>query len=99
MQVLIIYIVAWLPSHNLKIAITWKGNAMNLRKEFSEYYKEWFSRWNASSLVEQEQVLSDLIDSELFMDFILNDEVILLYDLIRDECVRRLAYSVRTEEQ
>lgn len=70
---------------------------MNLREEFMKYYKDWFSSWNASNLVKQEQVLSDLIDSELFMDFILCDEVVLLYDLIRDECVRRLALNCKSE--
>ena len=70
---------------------------MNLREEFTKYYKDWFSSWNASNLIKQEQLLSDLIDSDLFMDFILCDEVVLLYDLIRDECVRRLALSCKSE--
>ena len=67
-------------------------------KVFREYHKEYFSHWNVSSLVEQEEVLSKLIDSDLFQEFILADEIIVLYDMIRDECVKRLALSVRKVE-
>ncbi len=49
-------------------------------------------------MVEQEAVLSQLIDSDLFQNFILADEVIMLYDMICDECVKRLAFSVREDE-
>lgn len=62
---------------------------------FKEYHKNYFNHWKVSSLVEQENILSQLIDSDLFSDFVLADEVIMLYDLIRDECVRRLALSIR----
>lgn len=61
------------------------------RKTFEEYHKELFSHWKASSLVEQEALLFQIIDSDLFDNFVLIDEVILLHDLVRDECVRRLS--------
>lgn len=64
---------------------------MKNAKEFEKHYQEWFRGFNAKRLVECEQNLSNFIDSDLFCDFILSDEVILLYDLIRDECVRRVA--------
>ncbi len=62
------------------------------RKDFEEYHKELFSHWEASSLVEQEALLSQIIDSDLFDNFVLIDEVILLHDLIRNECVNRLSF-------
>ena len=65
---------------------------------FKEYHKDYFSHWRISSLIEQEHVLSQLIDSELFPNFVLADEVIMLYDLIRDECVKRLSMSVQYED-
>lgn len=65
---------------------------------FREYYEHYFSDWKVSSLVKQEDILSHLIDSDLFCDFVLADEVILLYDLVRDECVRRLAMRIEAEE-
>ena len=66
-------------------------------KVFKEYHSYYFSNWKVASLVEQEEILSKLIDSDLFSDFVLADEVIILYDLIRDECVKRLAVSIREE--
>lgn len=65
---------------------------------FREYYEDYFRDCKVSSLVKQEDILSRLIDSDLFDDFVLADEVILLYDLIRDECVRRLALAVQGEQ-
>jgi len=72
--------------------------SFEFRKIFEEYHKELFSHWQVSSLVEQEALLSQIIRSDLFDNFVLIDEVILLYDLVRDECVRRLVISVRSEE-
>lgn len=71
---------------------------VEFRRVFEEYHKEIFSHWKVKSLIEQEQILSDLIDSDLFENFVLIDEVIVLYDLVRDECVRRLTMSVESKE-
>lgn len=72
--------------------------SFEFRKVFEEYHKEVFSHWKAKSLVEQEAILSQLIDSDLFEHFVLIDEVILLYDLVRDECVKRLSVSCSKDE-
>ena len=64
---------------------------MAYSKQFKEHYQEWFRGFSAKRLVECEENLSSFIDCDLFHDFILSDEVILLYDMVRDECVRRVA--------
>lgn len=63
-------------------------------EQFKEYYRNWFSTCKASSLVRYEENLSQIIDSDLFDGFVLSDEVIVLYDLVRDECVYRVAKMV-----
>lgn len=60
-------------------------------KQFKEHYQEWFRGFSAKRLVECEENLSSFIDCDLFNNFVLSDEVILLYDMVRDECVRRVA--------
>lgn len=72
--------------------------SFEFRTIFEEYHRELFSHWQTSSLVEQEVLLSRIIHSDLFESFVLIDEVILLYDLVRDECVRRLAILAQSEE-
>lgn len=64
---------------------------MKYMKDFKEHYQEWLRGFSAKRLVECEENLSSFIDSDLFSSFILSDEVILLYDMVRDECVRRVA--------
>lgn len=56
---------------------------------FRVHYREWIAGMKSSSIVEYERNLSALIDSDLFDDCILNDEISALYDIIRDECVKR----------
>lgn len=69
-------------------------NSFKFRELFAEYHKELFSHWKTTSLVEQEAILSQLIRSGLFEEFVLIDELILLHELIRDECIRRLELSL-----
>ncbi len=69
---------------------------MAYNKQFKEHYQEWFRGFSAKRLVECEENLSSFIDSDLFSNFILSDEVILLYDMVRDECVRRV--SIMSQE-
>ncbi len=64
------------------------------RRGFIDYHKRVFSNWNTSTLVEQEKLLGKIIDSDMAEDFVLIDEVIELYDMVRDECVKRLAHVV-----
>ena len=59
-------------------------------EKFEEHYEEWLKGMKAKSLVDYEQNLSKLIDSDLFSNCILSDEIILLYELIRNECVVRV---------
>lgn len=64
---------------------------LDFSKQFEEYYRNWFSQCKASQLVKYEQNLSRFIDSDLYCDFVLCDEVNVLFELIRDECVYRVA--------
>lgn len=64
-----------------------------IRSNFIEYHKDVIAHWKVSTLIEQEKILGELIDSDCAEDFVLIDEVILLYDLVRDECVKRLSLS------
>ena len=59
--------------------------------QFEKYYRNWFSTCKASQLVKYEQNLSKFIDSDLYFDCVLCDEINVLYELVRDECVYRVA--------
>ena len=63
-------------------------------EQFEKHWEEQLRHYKAKSLVEYEQNLSKFIDSDLFSDCILSDEVVLLYELIRNECVRRVAMII-----
>lgn len=64
---------------------------MKFQEQFKEDYKQWFKEMSAKQLVKYEQNLSQYIDSDLFEDSLLADEVLVLYDLVRDECVYRVS--------
>ena len=64
---------------------------MNYNEHFEKHYRSWLEDMSASRLIEYEQNLSRFIDSDLFSDSPLSDETIVLYELIRDECVKRVA--------
>lgn len=66
-----------------------KYKAYNER--FNDYYTDFLSRCSAKQLVKFEQGVSKFIDSDLFEDSILSDEMVALFELIRDECVHRVA--------
>ena len=55
------------------------------------FYKDYFSGCSASELVRNEDQLSRLIDDDSFSYTLLIDEALMLYELVRDECVRRVA--------
>lgn len=65
------------------------GDCMQYMDTFKKYYSEWFSRFDVKTLVEYEQSLSKFIDSDDFHDFPLSDEVLMMFELVRDECVMR----------
>lgn len=63
---------------------------MNYLDIFKKHYSERFTHWNLSLVVECVQSLEKFIDDdELCVDFPLLDEVLIMYDLLRDECVNR----------
>ena len=64
---------------------------MKFQEQFKEDYKQWFSEMSAKQLVMYEENLSKYIDSDLFENSLLADEVLILYDLVRDECVYRVS--------
>ena len=67
---------------------------MEYREHFKHYYSEWLKGFSISRLVEVEENIGRLIDCDLFSEFLLSDETILLYELVRDECVCRLSAQV-----
>lgn len=64
---------------------------MKFEQQFEQDYRQWFKGMHVKQLVEYEQNLSAFIDSDLFDGFVLADEVLMLYELIRDECVYRVS--------
>ena len=73
------------------------SNCFKYREFFENYHKDWFSYWDSENLIEQAKVLAKMIDSDLVADSLLIDEVMILFNLIRDECVKRIAKSVNVE--
>ena len=63
---------------------------MSYLDSFCEHYKKFLSTSKLSTLAEQEKLLSRMIDDDIVFNSLLIDEVIILYDLVRDECVRRV---------
>ena len=67
---------------------------MTYREHFKKNYAGLLEGYDNDALVRIEQELRDIIDSEFFRDFVLAVEVRDLYELTRDECVRRLWLTV-----
>lgn len=65
-------------------------------ESMKEYYQNYFRHCSASSLVLFESHFSKLIDDDFFEETLLIDDVLMLYELVRDECVRRVALMVHT---
>lgn len=72
-------------------------NCFKYREFFENFHEDWFSHWKSENLIEQAKVLAKMIDSDLVAESMLIDEVMILFDLIRDECVKRVAKSVNVE--
>lgn len=64
---------------------------MKYEEHFKKNYVGLVQGFDNNSLVRSEQDLRDFIDSEFYRDFVLAKEVHVLHELIRDECVRRVA--------
>lgn len=64
---------------------------MKYDEQFAEHYRDWFKGMGAKNLINYERNLSAVIDSDLFNGFLLADEVLSAYELIRDECVDRVS--------
>lgn len=62
------------------------------------FYKDYFSRCSALELVRNEDQLSRLIDDDAFSYTLMIDDVLMLYELVRDECVRRVALLAHSQE-
>jgi hypothetical protein len=70
---------------------------MEFTKQFKKDYQQWFREMSSKQLIAYEQNLSLYIDSELYENSILADEVEILYELIRDECVYRVLKFAETD--
>lgn len=71
---------------------------MGYMDSFREHYKDVFGGMSASGLVIHEERLSRLLDNDEFSHVILIDEAIALYEIVRDECVKRVAILASSEE-
>ncbi len=65
---------------------------------FRDYWQDRFAHSTLDYLVEQERLLSSLIDDDCFSGFLLMDEIMSLYELVRNECVSRLARYVSSKQ-
>ncbi len=70
---------------------------MKYEQHFKEHYEEWLKGFSVKSLVKHEQILSELIDGKLALDSLLCDEILMLYELVRNECVARVYKLAETE--
>lgn len=57
------------------------------------HYRDVVTRWSDCCLFRQEALLSRMIDSDDYSNLMTFDEILALYDVIRDECVRRIGRS------
>lgn len=71
---------------------------MKFQEQFKLDYEQWFREMRAKQLVKYIHNLEQYIDSDLFEDSLLADEVLVLYDLARDECVYRVSKMAELEQ-
>lgn len=64
-------------------------SARKFEDVFSEYWKGRFETFSLANLVFYANSISKFIDNGFVENFILADEIIVLHELIRDECVHR----------
>ncbi|MCC8139472.1 MAG: hypothetical protein LIO67_04075 [Lachnospiraceae bacterium] len=69
---------------------------MDYMDTFKSHYRGVLSQSSTSALVRVDDNLSRLIDSDLTEGCMLLDEIQALHGLCRDECMHRLASSVRS---
>ncbi len=67
---------------------------MKYEEHFKKNYADLIQGFDNDSLVTSERDLRCFIDSEFYQDFLLAKELHVLYELIRDECVRRVAKMI-----
>lgn len=61
---------------------------------FAKFYSDMAAHISCAELVEQERYVSKLIELDFASELFQIDEILILRDILRDECVRRLARSV-----
>lgn len=59
-------------------------------ERYKTYYRAQVLDWPNFCLFQQEALISRLIDSDDYSNLLSFDEITALYDIIRDECVRRV---------
>lgn len=90
---LIFCIFAIIKPHTVPLLLEQKekGDFMKYYDTFSTEWQAHFSHCKLSRLVEYEDIISRFIDSDFYPEFPLSDEVMELYRLVQNECVRRCA--------
>lgn len=71
---------------------------MKFQEQFKIDYEQWFREMHAKQLVKYIHNLEQYIDSDLFEDSLLADEVLILYDLARNECIYRVSKMADLEQ-
>lgn len=71
---------------------------MKFQEQFKIDYEQWFREMRAKQLVKYIHNLEQYIDSDLFEDSLLADEVLILYELAHDECVYRVSKMAELEQ-
>lgn len=64
---------------------------MKFQEQFKLDYEQWFREMSAKQLVKYIRNIEQYIDSDLFEDSLLADEMLILYDLSREECIHRVS--------
>lgn len=62
-------------------------------ERYKIHYRDVVTGWSNCCLFQQEALISRMIDSDDYSNLRTFDEIIALYDIIRDECVRRIGLS------
>ena len=63
-----------------------------------DFYTDYFKHCSAAELVKREDEFSKLIDDDFSADSLLLDETLLLYELVRNECVHRVSLMAHSQE-
>lgn len=68
-----------------------------MMQERENEFREQFRRYSNAILAEQTYIFERLLQTEEVNECLLVDDIIATYELLRDECVRRICMLAETE--